>query len=418
MLAIQSYEESFKIGLDEKELLEFASHHIALTLERRQAQKALERRVVERTAKLAETNASLEQQILVRQRSEATQAALYYIANLANQNISLESMFEKIHRALSKLVYSENFYIALWNKEKDEMEWAYFVDQDKEYDYGVSNELPEEERKKTFARYVVMNARPLLVNKSQALRMSQDKVIRFIGPVPEYYLGVPLIGNDGPIGVMAVQSYDFEISFNESDQELMNFVAQSIVSTIERRDYNINLEAKVERRTQELTITNEKLHTEISQRKESEELQKALFEISETYQSCETEKELYAKLHQIISRLMYANSFYIALINEEEQCFNFDYVKDEVDKDIPESIPIGRSLTSYVYRKKETVHINKKEIGELEAAGEITHMGSYAVDWVGVPLMSDNVTLGIMILQSYNELYSYGEREIGILNFV
>ncbi|MCW8997480.1 MAG: GAF domain-containing protein, partial [Kangiellaceae bacterium] len=418
VLAIQSYDHLYKLGREEKELLEFVSQHIALTLERNQAQKALQQRVEERTARLAETNASLEQQIIVRQRSEATQAALYYIADLANKDIPLQSMFARIHKAMGKIIYSENFYIALWDKEADDMDWVYFVDSNEEYDYSFVEKMPQEQRRKTLARKVVTSGSSLLVDKYGILEMAEKEEIVLIGPASEYYLGVPLVGADGPIGVMAIQSYDEAIRFTESDQELLNFIAQSIISTIERREYNIRLEDRVVRRTEELTVTNKQLEKEIAQRRESEELQTALFKISETPQHCDTEQELYIRLHEIISRLMYAKSFYIALVDEDKQCFHFDYVKDEVDKDIPETIPIGLSLTSYVYRNKRIVHLGRKDISKLEAEGEIEHLGTYAVDWVGVPLVAGQAILGIMILQSYDERYVYGEREINILSFV
>ncbi|WP_196139070.1 GAF domain-containing protein [Aliikangiella sp. G2MR2-5] len=418
VLTIQSYDEKHVLGQEELGLLEFVSQHIAITLERKRAQSELEERVKERTAKLAETNASLEQQVKVRQRSEATQAALYYIANLANKNLPMNSMFEKIHREISRLIYAENFYIALWEPQNDDMDWTYFVDSDQTYDYSFVKNLSKEKRKKTLARMVVMSGKSLLVNKEQILEMEEDGKICLIGPASEYYLGVPLIGSDGPMGVMAVQSYDEAIKFTSADQELLNFVAQSIVSTIEKREYHLRLEEQVKQRTQELTITNERLQEEIRNRRDSEELQKALFEISETPQQCDTELELYIQLHKIFSRLMYVKSFYIALVDEENKVFNFDYVVDEIDKDVPDVIPIGRSLTGYVYRRKSIVHVNQKQIRELEAKGEITHLGSYAVDWVGVPLMSSGHVLGIMVLQSYDESYFYGDREIGILSFV
>ncbi|TQV88152.1 GAF domain-containing protein [Aliikangiella coralliicola] len=418
VLAVQSYDEKIKLGKWEQELLEFVSHHIALTLERINAQKELETRVEERTAKLAEANATLEQQIVVRKRSEATQSILYYIANLANRDIPLHTLFEKIHKAIAKIIYSENFYIALWNKETDEMDWVYFVDSDDAYDYAFLEELPKKTRNKSLGKYVLTSGHPILVDKAQIYEMEKQDKILLIGPPSEYYLGVPLIGTSGPIGVMAVQSYETDIRFTDSDQELLNFVGQSIVSTIERREYNLQLEERVTRRTQELTVSNELLQKEISQRKESEELQTALFKISETPQQCATEKELYLRLHEIISKFMYTKSFYIALVDEKNVCFHFDYVVDDVDKDIPDSLPIGKSLTSYVYRQRKTVHLSREDISKLEASGEIEHLGSYAVDWVGVPLISGASILGIMVLQSYEENYVYYEREIDILNFV
>ena len=418
ILVVQSYDEEIVFGRWHKELLEFVSHHIAITLERKQAQKALQKRVDERTAELAKSNESLKLQIVERKRSEDIQAALYNIANLANQNIELESLFKKIHKIISQLIYSENFYIAIVDKKNDDIEWVYIIDSEKRYNQKLLKSLPKEARKKSIAKQLIVSKKSIMISQKEIIEMDRKGIISLVGPAAESFLGVPLIGANGTIGAMAVQSYDRNIEYCDADKELLKFVAYSIVSTIERREYNRKLEERVARRTRELTVTNKKLQVEISQRKESEKLQTALFKIAETPQLCQTEKELYSRLHQIISRLMYVESFYIARVDVENQCLNFDYVYDDIDKDVPKSVPLGRSLTSYVYKEGRIIHINREQVRELEKSGNIEHFGTYATDWVGVPLISGGSVYGIMVLQSYDAEHIYGDREIEIINFV
>ncbi|MGX5172598.1 GAF domain-containing protein [Aliikangiella sp. IMCC44653] len=418
VVAIQSYDAQHKIGLEEKELLEFVSHHIALTLERQRAQINLERRVVERTRKLAETNQYLQQQIIERKRSEAIQSTLYYVSNLASENLSLQDLFANIHSAIGKMVYAENFYVALLDKQTNLLDWVYLVDSNQEYDYEKLKKIPDDVKDKSLARLVVESGDYLNINKKQIKRLVENKKVKLIGATCEYYLGIPLMFSDGAHGVMAVQSYDSTISFSAADEELLVFVAQSIVSTLERRAYQDLLERQVKNRTKELTRINQKLEVEVAQREESEKLQNALYRISETPQECSTDNELYIRLHSIISQLMYAKSFYIVIVNPQQQEFKFEYVADAVDKDIPKSIPFGTSLTHYVYRKKQLVHLNRSQIIALENKGEFNLQGSIPEDWIGVPLMSDFEMIGIMIIQSYDHNYLYGDREIGILSFV
>jgi signal transduction histidine kinase/FixJ family two-component response regulator/putative methionine-R-sulfoxide reductase with GAF domain/HPt (histidine-containing phosphotransfer) domain-containing protein len=418
IIVVQSYDEVNKIGLWEKELLEFVSQHIAIALERKQAHKALEKRVDERTLELANINCSLKEQIAERRRSELIQSALYKISNISYEGMPLNQMFEKIHNIVSELIYCENFYITLWNEEDNEMDWIYFVDSRKEFDYSYVESLPIESRTKTFANFIVKTAQPILADKKKMQGMVKEGHVAVIGPITEYFLGVPLLGADSAIGAMAVQSYEKNIKYSQADQELLKFVSQSIVTAIERREQNIQLEQRVENRTQELIVSNELLQNEIKHRKESEELQKALFEISETPQQCVTEVQLYKRLHEILARMMRVTSLYIALVDNDNRTFNFDYIYDDIDKNVPASIPIGKSLTSYVYRLGKTVHLNNKQLKVLEDSGEIEHLGAYSVDWVGVPLISAGAIYGIMILQSYDENYSYSVHEIDILNFV
>ncbi|MET1255178.1 GAF domain-containing protein [Aliikangiella maris] len=417
MIATQSYDEHKKLGNEDRNLLEFVSHQIALTLERKQAQEALEKRVEERTYKLAETNASLEQQVIERERSELIQATLYYVSKLANKDISLQTLFAEIHVAIKELIYAESFYVALWNESLQEMNWIYFYDDDDGFDYSFLEELPKEQRNRSLARHVVVSGEPLMVDKRRIELMAEDGVIILMGPTSEYYLGVPLVGSEGVAGVMAVQSYMKDIQYTESDKELLIFVAQSIMSTIERHEYHSQLEESVRKRTQELTVSNQLLQKEIIQRKQAVELQKALFKISEMPQLCTTEQELYSRLHETISNLMVAKNFYIAIANKDFNQFEMKYVVDEYDVGM-NRIPFNIGLTGYVYECGEITHFTKSDIQQLEAQGRLKCIGPYPIDWVGVPLISSGDILGIMVLQSYDEGNLFGEKEVNILNFV
>ncbi len=248
--------------------------------------------------------------------------------------------------------------------------------------------------------------------------LTEKENLDVIGELTVSWLGVPLIIDGNIIGVMALQSYIVDIHLTEKDKELMIFVGQHVATALMRKKNKDYLQLLVEKRTHELTISNKKLHKEITQRKNSENLQTALFKISETQQECATVEALYSRVHEIISQLMYAESFYIALVDKEKDCFNFDYVVDEVDKNIPKSMPIGKSLTSYVYHQRKIVHINRADIERLESLGKIKIWGSYPMDWVGVPLLSGTSIFGILGVQSYDKNHIYGDREVEVLNFV
>jgi signal transduction histidine kinase/DNA-binding response OmpR family regulator len=418
VIVVQSYDENIRLDTWHKELLEFVSHHVAITLERKNAQKALEKRVEERTLELAETNRDLVKQVAERKRSEAIQAALYKISNFSARNMPLNILFEKCHQIISRLIYAENFYITLWNEESEQLDWIYFVDSLKREDEKSTIEQALTKNNKTFAHYIIKQAEPILINRKAMHDMEQRGLVQLTYSATEYLLGVPLISGHRTIGAMAVQSYDKGISYTLAEQELLEFVARSIVATIEKREHDLELEARVNRRTEELTISNEKLQVEIGQRKESENLQTALFKISETPQQCATQSELYTRLHEIISRLMHVECFYIALVDVDNQCFNLDYIYDRSDNNIAGIIPMEKSIFGYVYRQGDTIHLNSEQVKQLELAGEIEPLGFYAADLIGEPLIAGDSIYGIMILQSYNADQAYDDKDVDIVNFV
>lgn len=411
IMVLQSYRDDVVYNKWHLELLEYVSQQIATTLQRKKTKDNLEKLIQERTA-------NLEREIEDHKKSRQTQSALYQIANLASMDIELNEFYKELHKIVAQLVYAENFYIALKDSVNNAIEMVYYVDTMDDLDLESIASIPLESLRKSVTVYVMNSGTPLLADKTRMAALTLKEDLDVHGEHTVSWLGIPLAIDGNIIGVMALQSYIEDKRISEKDKELMIFVGQHVATALARNKSKDYLKLLVERRTQELTISNQKLHNEISQKKYSENIQTALFRISEAPQEFESYRELYARLHEIVSQLMYAKSFYIALVDREKQHFNFDYVVDDVDKSVPKSIPIGESLTGYVYHQKKIVHINRKEIEQLENSGKIKIRGSYPIDWVGVPLLSGSTIFGILIVQSYDDNNIYSNKDVEVLNFV
>ena len=74
-----------------------------------------------RIAELEAATAALEQQ-------QRVQAALYRIAETANAVRDLQDFYASIHEIVSGLMYGENFYIALFDREREMISFPYFRD--------------------------------------------------------------------------------------------------------------------------------------------------------------------------------------------------------------------------------------------------------------------------------------------------
>ena len=61
--------------------------------------------------------------------SELLQSSLYKIAQAAHSTQSLHDLYSAIHNIISKLMYAENFYIAIFDKETKYLYFPYYVDQ-------------------------------------------------------------------------------------------------------------------------------------------------------------------------------------------------------------------------------------------------------------------------------------------------
>jgi PAS domain S-box-containing protein len=157
--------------------------------------------------------------------------------------------------------------------------------------------------------------------------------------------------------------------------------------------------------------------SDITDRKKSQEIQSAIFEISQAAQSAATLDELFASLHRAVGRLMAAENFYIALYDPETDLLSFPYFVDQLD-DRPTPFKPGRGMTGYVLRTGKPLLVTAEAIEELEKAGEVESLGAPSLDWLGVPLKVRDRTIGVLAVQSYTGTVRYGETEREILSFV
>jgi PAS domain S-box-containing protein len=152
-------------------------------------------------------------------------------------------------------------------------------------------------------------------------------------------------------------------------------------------------------------------------RRRSQEIQAAIYEISESAHSAESLDALFASIHRIVGRLMAATNFYIALYDPETDLLSFPYFVDEEDER-PEPLRPGRGMTGYVLRTGKPLLAAADAIEQLERSGELQSLGAPSLDWLGVPLRVRDTTIGVLAVQSYSGTVRYGETERDILSYV
>jgi diguanylate cyclase (GGDEF)-like protein/PAS domain S-box-containing protein len=155
---------------------------------------------------------------------------------------------------------------------------------------------------------------------------------------------------------------------------------------------------------------------DISERKQAERLQGALYRIAETSSSVDDTDTLYPALHRIVAELMYARNFYIAL-QDEEGGLSFPYFVDEI-----ESAPVprtpGRGLTEHVLRTGTSLLATPEIMARLLEDGQAELVGAPSMDWLGVPLKRGDRAFGVLAVQSYREDARFTEQDKDVLAFV
>lgn len=156
---------------------------------------------------------------------------------------------------------------------------------------------------------------------------------------------------------------------------------------------------------------------DISERKKSEKLEKALYQISHAITDNENLDELYISIHKSLADVLPVENLFIAIYDQQKNLLSFPYFVDEFDEPY-ETAPPDRGLTEYVLRTGKPLHVDQKIFKTLVDAGEVDLVGTDSLDWIGVPLKIGENTIGVLVVQSYNENIRLGERDLNVLIYV
>ncbi len=149
-----------------------------------------------------------------RKLAESRQAALYAISEAAHATEDLLALFQRVHRIVGEWLPAENFCVALYDEQRDQLSFPYHID-DRRQPHTVDHNCAE----------VVRSGQPLLLNVEGAPSC----------------LGVPLNSQNGTIGALLVKSSGGE-RYTEYDQELLQFVSAQVAAAIERKQLQTRLE--------------------------------------------------------------------------------------------------------------------------------------------------------------------------------
>ncbi len=159
---------------------------------------------------------------------------LYKIGEAVNGTKDIKEFYSIIHDTISQLMNAKNFYIAIYDDEKQTIEYPYFIDE-----YDTDSHLQEFEAQKFgkgITEYLILQKKSLLLTKSKINDLGKEGIIDLIGTIPEFWLGVPLFAeNFKPIGAMVVQTYSKDVSYNKSEQEILEFVSNHLAIAIEKK---------------------------------------------------------------------------------------------------------------------------------------------------------------------------------------
>src|SRR6266850_1783086 len=127
--------------------------------------------------------------------------------------------------------------------------------------------------------------------------------------------------------------------------------------------------------------------------------------------------ELLAGIHKALKKVLYAENCFVALHNPETDTFSFPFFADQVDV-APPPQKVGRSCTAFVFRTGSAMLIPQSEFDRLAAQGKVELVGSPSPAWLGVPLKTPKATIGVLVVQHYENENAYDTRDMEFLSSV
>ncbi|MCG8634893.1 MAG: ATP-binding protein [Desulfobacterales bacterium] len=172
----------------------------------------------------------LEKTVSRTRRAEAVNKTLFHIASALNTSETLQDLYRSIHRHLSSLMDMTNFFIAVYYKDKNAIQYVFRRDQDADLSPKWIHNFSENP---SLTGDVILNKKPLLLDEAELRDLAAKG--RVLGSLPKNWLGVPLMIQGDVLGVMAVKSYTNPIKYNQDHVELLGFVSETIAVAIEKK---------------------------------------------------------------------------------------------------------------------------------------------------------------------------------------
>jgi len=308
-------------------------------------------------------------------RSELVQAALFRISEAASGARDLEDFYRAVHATVGGLMAAENFYIALYDDERQAINFPYYVDL-------VDPDIPDPHVWEPFGvgnargttAYILRTGKPEIIGPVRHEELRAAGEIESVGVVGEgEWLGAPLTAEGRTVGVVVVQTYGEARQYSTADRDLLAYVGQHIGAALSR----VRAIEETRQRNAELSLINE--------------IGRALAEQLEFDAIVELVGE------RILS-IFEARSVSIGLYEPESETVRFVYEVDEGERLHTPPMPIGAGLTATVIRSRRPLRLDTLE--SMEAAGSIYIGGALSNSWLGVPILVGDRLIGMINLES------------------
>jgi two-component system NtrC family sensor kinase len=192
------------------------------------------------------------------ERLEAVQAMLLEIGQLSMRCTDISEFVGAVHRALGRIMYAANFYVALSDRDDGTVRFVYFVDEvDVDLvpgpETGVRLGTPEQSP----TAWVIAHATSLTLTAEEFRQRDVLSGNQSIGSHAEQWMGCPLLDQHHRVlGAIVIQSYDVLHRYTAEDEALFGVIANHVSVALQGLQSVDRLERAVHERTEMLARQN------------------------------------------------------------------------------------------------------------------------------------------------------------------
>jgi PAS domain S-box-containing protein len=163
-----------------------------------------------------------------RSQDETERQVLFEVMQGVSETSNLDELLSLIHRAIGRVLYAENCFVALYDRQTGQFVMRFFVDQ-------FDDAPPPQQIGRGRTAYVFRTGRPALMTDEVFKRLVALGEVEPVGTSPACWLGIPLGTPSEAIGVLVVQHYKDRDAYSERDLEFLTSVGGQIAMAIERK---------------------------------------------------------------------------------------------------------------------------------------------------------------------------------------
>jgi PAS domain S-box-containing protein len=130
-----------------------------------------------------------------------------------------------------------------------------------------------------------------------------------------------------------------------------------------------------------------------------------------------TTEEVVEHVFQTVGEVLDNRNFYIALYNQRTQDITFPIYTIDGERRKVAGRPVGNGMTEYILRSKQPLLIARDVQNVADSLG-IANIGRSAQCYLGIPLLSGDVALGVMTVQDYEHENVYSETDVELLSAI